>query len=505
MKRKGFTLIELLAVIVVLAIIALIAAPIILGVIENSRKKSFEDTGYGVVEAIKNYYVRKLSENGVVGENVFLFPDSGLSLSGTEPAGGVARLHADGSIELAIHNNQYCVKKEVNQDTMTSTRYDEGNCKLANETGVETLVQKEGEVTTVSGCTGSGVLSKVKHTSGDVDYRYQGSCPNNYVKFNGNQLWRIIGIFDGKIKLVGEPIGNYSWDTSKETVNRGLGVNEWSESDLMKLLNPGYENNSDLKCNTNASYVSNNGDGYAIANCGDNSDSNYTTQKVNNSLYWNAGSGLCYNYGNYQTTSCNFTSTGLRDNTSKNMIEDVTWYLGSNHKSDDLWGSNQIMTAEYLYNIERSNNSSKQCSSNAYYCSDKVNRKLSWRGKVGLIYPSDYAYATNGGATTSKDVCLGKQIGYVSDSSTPNWSNTYTECKDNNWLLNKNMWTWSLSPRADSSYSGPVFAVDTTGHVDHHYAMTAGSVRPVVYLKSSVSITGGEGTQSSPFELSISS
>ena len=35
MKKKGFTLVELLAVIVILAIIAVIATPIILGVIEK--------------------------------------------------------------------------------------------------------------------------------------------------------------------------------------------------------------------------------------------------------------------------------------------------------------------------------------------------------------------------------------------------------------------------------------------------------------------------------------
>ena len=41
-KQKGFTLIELLAVIIVLAIISLIAVPIILGVIDNVRKAAFE-------------------------------------------------------------------------------------------------------------------------------------------------------------------------------------------------------------------------------------------------------------------------------------------------------------------------------------------------------------------------------------------------------------------------------------------------------------------------------
>ena len=44
MKNKGFTLIELLAVIVILAIIALIATPTILGVVENARKGAAEST-----------------------------------------------------------------------------------------------------------------------------------------------------------------------------------------------------------------------------------------------------------------------------------------------------------------------------------------------------------------------------------------------------------------------------------------------------------------------------
>ena len=42
MKKNGFTLIELLAVIVILAIIALIATPIILGIINDARKESQE-------------------------------------------------------------------------------------------------------------------------------------------------------------------------------------------------------------------------------------------------------------------------------------------------------------------------------------------------------------------------------------------------------------------------------------------------------------------------------
>lgn len=52
-KNKGFTLIELLAVIVILAIIALIATPIILGVIEDARKSSAQSSALGYIDAVE--------------------------------------------------------------------------------------------------------------------------------------------------------------------------------------------------------------------------------------------------------------------------------------------------------------------------------------------------------------------------------------------------------------------------------------------------------------------
>jgi len=52
--KKGFTLIELLAVIVILAIIALIATPIILGIINDARKENNERSAELYASAIKN-------------------------------------------------------------------------------------------------------------------------------------------------------------------------------------------------------------------------------------------------------------------------------------------------------------------------------------------------------------------------------------------------------------------------------------------------------------------
>ena len=57
MKKKGFTLIELLAVIVILAIIALITVPVVINIINSSKKGAAEDSTYGVIEAMKINWV----------------------------------------------------------------------------------------------------------------------------------------------------------------------------------------------------------------------------------------------------------------------------------------------------------------------------------------------------------------------------------------------------------------------------------------------------------------
>lgn len=56
MSNKGFTLIELLAVIVILAIIALIATPIILGIINDSRNSAAERGAELIVSNVELAY-----------------------------------------------------------------------------------------------------------------------------------------------------------------------------------------------------------------------------------------------------------------------------------------------------------------------------------------------------------------------------------------------------------------------------------------------------------------
>ena len=52
-NNKGFTLIELLAVIVILAVIALIATPLIMGTITKAKKNSAVDSAYGYMKAVE--------------------------------------------------------------------------------------------------------------------------------------------------------------------------------------------------------------------------------------------------------------------------------------------------------------------------------------------------------------------------------------------------------------------------------------------------------------------
>ena len=286
-----------------------------------------------------------------------------------------------------------------------------------------------------------------EQTTALTDYRYIGADPNNYIKFN-DELWRIIGVFDtddgtGKVEkrlkiIRNESIGSYSWDNKDTTTGaeNNYGKNEWAEARLNYLLNPGHESETN-----------------------------------GGSLYWNRKSGTCYKGQNNSTTSCDFTSTGLTD-TAKSMIGDAKWYLGGSSTYNDV-------TPPMFYTRERG--------TTVY-----SGHSTSWIGKVGLMYPSDYGYATSGGSSTNRNSCLAKEL-YNWDSS------GYSDCKNNDWMYNGSIWQWTMSPRADDSYY--VFNVFDTGFVNYNYAFYTYAGRPVVYLKSTIKVISGSGTTSSPYIL----
>ncbi len=282
----------------------------------------------------------------------------------------------------------------------------------------------------------------------DNNLRYIGADPNNYVSFN-NELWRIIGVFnnidDGtgkketRLKIIrDEPIGTYSWDNKASGTGSSIseyGSNDWSDSALQIVLN--------------------------------------------NGAYWNRTSGECPSGQNGATTSCDFTNTGLTEE-AKSMISNAKWNLGglSDTSSDENYYQTAITSAWYTY--ERG--------TTVY-----SGRPTEWIGKIGLMYPSDYGYATAGGSTTNRQTCLNTEL--------YSWDD-YDDCFNNDWLYNSSYFQWTLTPY--SSYSLYVFRVVSDGHVTVSFAYnTNDAVSPALYLNSNVKISGGDGSSSSPFILSL--
>ena len=287
----------------------------------------------------------------------------------------------------------------------------------------------------------------MKDVGGNI--RYYGASPNNYIYFNcsdySNQssstceTWRIIGVFEGKVKIMRNSIiGSYSWDNKDTTTGaeNNFGKNDWTDARLMKLLNPGYEN-----------------------------------ETYGGSLYYNSGSGSCYSGQNNATTTCDFTSTGIKNDATRKLISDTLYYLGGWNResvySDQIYGYERVTT---VYS----------------------GRPTTWTGKIALPYPSDYGYAADLGSCT--------QNLYKYNDST---------CTSANWMKNiitnnGNSSGCLLTPR--SAFSDSKWYVSSSGYVNYGdgNARIATGVAPVLYLGSELGIGSGSGTNSDPYRLSVS-
>jgi hypothetical protein len=179
-----------------------------------------------------------------------------------------------------------------------------------------------------------------------------------------------------------------------------------------------------------------------------------------------------------------WTTSSLRENLNSgdwwtknladydNLLETVTWNLGGT--------ATNALVASSFYNVERG--------TTVYSDHEKT-----WSGKVGLMYPSDYGYATSGGTTTDRAACLATTLG--------SWSSTepdVSDCKNNDYLYLKST-EWTLTP--NSNYSHTVFSVYPTGYVYYGYNRVANNyeARPVGYLRSITVILSGNGTKENPW------
>ena len=284
-----------------------------------------------------------------------------------------------------------------------------------------------------------------------IEYRYRGASPKNHVTFN-NEVWRIIGVFptddgtgniENRIKLIrNESIGNKSWDNGTTAYN-------YTKNDNLMLL----QDKNKLK----VEYL----------------------EKTNKYDVMLTAPDACGGVNNWArpaslNTELNTTYLNSLDSTSKSMIGQTKYYLGG-------YESSSILTQD-MYSYER------KISGTAYYNDTNPNN---WIGKIGLMYVSDYGYA----------------------SSNCNNSTNLESCNNQNWLnniisLNTNYPdSWTITASLEDYYRRTVssFYVNNQGVSDMYVCgMDSGKqIFPTVYLKSNVLITGGDGTSSNPYKLSI--
>jgi len=187
--------------------------------------------------------------------------------------------------------------------------------------------------------------------AGDNSYRYAGANPNNYVCFGSDDatcpsedLYRIIGVIDGKIKLI-------SADGATTTM---LGTDE------------GYVKTYQAAFGSDSSYYKGNGDltkigTYKWNKSGTNTWSTSTTNTIN----------LNTNYLTYLDS---------KNTKWKTMIADTTWYVGGMTKAN---GYNSNAKTAYNYEVGANKDGTT------------VN------AKIGLMYVSDYGFAAAPSAWTT--------------------------------------------------------------------------------------------------------
>ena len=132
MNKKGFTLIELLAVIVILAIILLIAMPIVLNVINEAREGAFDSTAQGLVKAAETeFYRTSLSETPSATTYLATNGFDGLEFSGQAPEYGAIHVGTDGKVQIWLSDGTFCSTKGPDVTTVTTTEADEVACEPA--------------------------------------------------------------------------------------------------------------------------------------------------------------------------------------------------------------------------------------------------------------------------------------------------------------------------------------------------------------------------------------
>lgn len=249
------------------------------------------------------------------------------------------------------------------------------------------------------------------------EYRYRGANVDNYVKFN-NDLYRIIGVFD---------------DTSHGVEGEYL-VKLISANPLTYAKNDGFNQQSKLYQLLNSSFF------------------NYSSTSSYDECHILIGTTASARFNN-----CSYVlGYSLKSDDWRNYIQEVSWYT--------IGSSSLVHDAKFFYDCERGNES---CTSSI------MNGTGSVQSNIGLMYLSDYLYASTYPGTESRG------------------SSMY------NWLFKGSEFTITPASINSASFYYVFYVGYISSDTNSNYA-----IRPTFYLKSDVKIIDGVGTFDKPYIIS---
>ena len=481
-KNKAFSLIELIAVLVILAVISLIVAPLLLSVIREakdaSNKRSIDGYGRAVEYAMASYHLE-----------YFTYPDSldelEIEYKGNKVECKTNRINSDYSIYLSeCKVNGKIVKDEKEFDGY----YHYGILKMTNQEYVDTY--------------GANLENALKeyyddHNEYPIDYTTlelppldkEVSCD---VKINCDGTVNLTSC-----KVNGEDV--YEKDTTEYYVygeiplattcllvkSNSKSITTYDDGNTHEMYTFEHEATEQTSALTDYRYIGSdpynyvefNGELWRIVGIFEVEDESGNLAKrikimrndfLSSNMPWDSN-----NKNDWVNSSLNnFLNNEYYnsfDNADKIMVDSVKYYLGGTDSSN--------INGNADYNFERGL---------AVYSG----RSINWIGKIAVMYPSDYVYSY---ALGVDETCFG--------------SMTYGTCnnskgKNNSWIFesNNSVDQWLISP-----FNGAYYAYFLAGasYIDRRGTSISYGIRPTLYLSSNIKLKSGSGTIDSPYEFEL--
>ena len=218
MKEKGFTLIELLAVIVILAVIALIATPLIMGVIDEAKDGANKRSVQSIRDGAETFLLSKktLDSNYTFNMNDYQFKGNQFGKGTTDERINIVFNDQDEASVAVYENNKCYYILAGSNEVQSETGLDKQQC--LEKAGAVEIVEKPLLPEIEKKLCTTDKTTECYKTEGD-EYIYTGASGTvgvNWLWYGGHQ-WRIIKVnkTTGRYTLITSyPVTSIQWQSS---------------------------------------------------------------------------------------------------------------------------------------------------------------------------------------------------------------------------------------------------------------------------------------------------